>query len=323
MSRAVAPERPRSVIPGWTRIAPRPEPALRARHSPSDDARRFERLVKHFGDYTQAIVLSAILHLLILLALAMWKVLAAPHAAGFVIVSSVVTGDDGAMPEVQTIIDAADSSEGGPAASESPAAGLELAAVRALPLPAGSTDDALAPGPSGVGAGTGGGGIGFFGTRAAGGSFVFVVDCSGSMQGPRFARALQELESAILQLSPRQRFYVFFYNGSAIPLFDPHPAAELLYASQERRVEARRWIHSRTAGGDTKPQEALRRALDMRPDVIFFLTDGEIPPESREVADRYNLAGTKIHTTGFTSRQGEETLKGIARDSGGTYRYIE
>src|SRR5690606_8739110 len=51
-------------------------------------------------------------------------------------------------------------------------------------------------------------GVDFFGTEAAGNSFVFLVDCSGSMQGRRFQRARAELFKTLLQLSEPQTFFI-------------------------------------------------------------------------------------------------------------------
>ena len=63
---------------------------------------------------------------------------------------------------------------------------------------------------------------------------------------------------------------------------------------------------------------------DNKPDVIFLLSDGEFdePELSREAARAEN-SGTVIHTIAFISRDGEETLKAIANDNGGTYRFVK
>ena len=60
----------------------------------------------------------------------------------------------------------------------------------------------------------------------------------------------------------------------------------------------------------------------MEPDVIFFLTDGEIPEETPDVVRRANRRGTVIHTTAFENEGDEGILRKIAEENGGTFRII-
>ena len=64
----------------------------------------------------------------------------------------------------------------------------------------------------------------FFGIRAQGRFFVYVVDCSGSMiDEDRFARAT-EVRRSVLALQAPQQFKVIFYNDGPIPMpGGPHP----------------------------------------------------------------------------------------------------
>ena len=59
----------------------------------------------------------------------------------------------------------------------------------------------------------------FFGIRARGQFFVYVVDCSGSMiDDDRMPRATIELRRSVLALREPQRFEVIFYNSESIPM---------------------------------------------------------------------------------------------------------
>ncbi len=89
------------------------------------------------------------------------------------------------------------------------------------------------------------------------------------------------------------------------------------------RKRASRWIKNQRASGGTRPEEAVRIALALKPDVIYLLTDGEIPAETREVAHDFNLYDSVIHTIAFQTRSGEAILKGIAKDNHGRYRFVE
>src|SRR5271166_3011701 len=59
----------------------------------------------------------------------------------------------------------------------------------------------------------------FFGIRARGQFFIYVVDQSGSMiDDDRLTRAKIELRRSVFALQPPQRFEVIFYNDEATPM---------------------------------------------------------------------------------------------------------
>ena len=86
--------------------------------------------------------------------------------------------------------------------------------------------------------------------------------------------------------------------------------------------EVRAWMRPVLADGGTKPAESLQTALAMRPDVIFFLTDGKIPDNTDEILRANNFHGTVIHTTALVTHEGEAILRQIAADHDGTYRHV-
>ena len=77
---------------------------------------------------------------------------------------------------------------------------------------------------------------------------------------------------------------------------------------------------SQTQGG-TEPQNAVAISLGLKPDVMFFLSDGEIPLNTRDIVQQANR-GTAIHTIAFGSNAGGQILEQIATDTGGTHRFI-
>ncbi|MGQ0633627.1 MAG: VWA domain-containing protein [Planctomycetaceae bacterium] len=177
----------------------------------------------------------------------------------------------------------------------------------------------------GVGSGKGPGlGAGFFGTKTAGKTFVYVVDMSGSMKGRRFDRAQAELVRSIGKLGADQSFFVYFFNDRAYPLFDPRPAKGLLPATNGNKSRASRWIRTREPFSMTNPTLALQMALAMQPQVIYFLTDGELddPDLVRRVIREANSAKTQIHTIAFENEDGVRTLETIAAENNGTFRFI-
>lgn len=212
-----------------------------------------------------------------------------------------------------------------------PIAPLEGFQSTTLPTLSGSTAGALLAGggsggngAGGVGTGPGGGGIGFFNSRAEGTSFVFIVDSSGSMtdQG-RFGRATAELKRSLSKLKAYQKFYVIFFNSETFPMFYPRPASELLPATTANRQRAVSWINNQKPSSLTDPRRAVELALELKPDAIFLLTDGEFHPEVPALIRYLNKDGVVIHTIAFEGREGEAMLEAIARQNKGTYRYVK
>ena len=165
----------------------------------------------------------------------------------------------------------------------------------------------------------GGGGTSFFGLSAAGGSFVYVVDCSGSMAGEGLKIAKESLFFSISQLDEEQEFYVFFYDSSSHPM----PGGRMVKATSENKDTYRQWIETIKGGGGTMPEESLLAAIAMQPEVIFFMSDGEF---NVGVCDQIKVAQgdnpITIHAIGFVNRSGEPVLKRLASDSGGMYSFV-
>ncbi len=155
----------------------------------------------------------------------------------------------------------------------------------------------------------------FFGLRAEGKVFIFVVDRSGSMDdGDRLDRAKRELVRSIGAMQPPQRFQVIFYNDRPTTLGDlPKPAD---YPS---RNQLARWLNRIEADGDTDPRSALGLALGMRPDAVFLLSDGAFPTGTTAAVTGMNPHKIPIHCVDLAGGAGGDDLKIIARDSGGQY----
>lgn len=167
-------------------------------------------------------------------------------------------------------------------------------------------------------------GSSFFGHRAKGSRFVYVVDCSGSMRGERFAKAQNELLRSIHNLEANQSFYVIFFSTRSYPMFSPdREEPGLLSASRSNVNRVTKWVKAFTIKGGTEPETALTSALTLKPDAVFFLTDGQIfDARFAEKIDGKNGNRTPIYTICFQNRAGELLLKKIASDSRGEYRFV-
>jgi hypothetical protein len=166
----------------------------------------------------------------------------------------------------------------------------------------------------------------FFGIGGYGQVFVYVVDCSGSMNdNDKFDRARYELLKSIEQLSKDQQYYVIFYNHTMYPMEPEKP----LFATQDNLAKSTEWINRCEPMGGTNPLPAMMLALSLKPDAIYFLTDGQfdlgVMQELRN-RDRTNLRlhthVVPIHTICFYDRSAEGMMKMIARNSGGEYRFV-
>ena len=127
----------------------------------------------------------------------------------------------------------------------------------------------------GGGGGEGGGAGGVLRAPAAARSVVYVIDRSISMgMGGALSIAKRELLAGIDALPDDARFAVILYNGLAEPLTLGGQSG-LVPATRANRAEAARQVDEVLAQGGTNHLAALRRAVALEPDVIFFVTDAD------------------------------------------------
>ena len=176
----------------------------------------------------------------------------------------------------------------------------------------------------------------FFGVKATGRRFVFIVDSSNSMKGGKFDAAKEELMYAIRRLSKEQAFYVIFFDQNAermLLLPDKEPALLPVPAINTNINACEKWVHTVEYELRTDPYDAVKFAIEMVPDAIYLLTDGKFTDRGK--TERYlkeqNLIDDPIegqrpkvvvHTICFWKKDGEETLQAIAKAYGGTYRFV-
>jgi hypothetical protein len=181
---------------------------------------------------------------------------------------------------------------------------------------------------SGMGAARGSGsGTRFFGIRDRAHSFAYVVDCSGSMATCNALEvAKRELLASVGQLAPDAEFGVIFYNLEARILADRTGRQALMAAT----VVNKAWMQSQLAkigpDGGTDHMMALHKALNLRPEVIFFLTDGDLMTNGDVDAVLSTAGATRIQAVefGFGTDLGQHTpLSRLAAATGGTYRFVD
>ena len=142
----------------------------------------------------------------------------------------------------------------------------------------------------------------FFGLRPIGRRFVFVLDCSRSMNHPhdteaktRFKRMKLELIKSIQGMGPESEFYLIFFNDFAIPMPSPVP----VQAALQPKLKYLYWMKGIKAEGNTEPRLALQHALRLQPDILYFLTDGSFTYRVQQDLLSLRSSKTEIHTFGF------------------------
>jgi len=160
----------------------------------------------------------------------------------------------------------------------------------------------------------------YYGQEYAARDVVYIVDASGSMRGPRFARACDELLYSLNHLKPSQRFAVLFFSGSDVRAF-PN-SSKLHEATQKNLRKARRFVSTTVPSSGTEPANSLVNALRREPDIVFFLSDGEIPEQTIFDAQNANTNYVRINTIGFENQFTEILLRELAEQNNGEYRFV-
>jgi hypothetical protein len=177
--------------------------------------------------------------------------------------------------------------------------------------------------PAGSGYGSGGG---LFISNRGARRVVFVCDATGTMIN-RFALLRMELARAIGQLQPVQSYNVVFFR-------DRDAAAAnkdgLLLANNDNRRKTRQFLEEFSPSGQTNPLPALKLAFAQKPELVYFLTDGEfnnLVSYQEVVAEIARLnpgRKVRVNTISFGSHdaEAEEVLKRIAQENGGMYKHV-
>lgn len=189
----------------------------------------------------------------------------------------------------------------------------------------------------GAGLGSGGSGSGkgasFFGVEAKGSRFLYICDISGSMDwdengvanGKRLRALKRELTNSIQGMLEHMQFYCIFFNSTAVPI---NPESNRWVVARET---GKRWavdkIGRLDAFGGTEPWPAFEIAFQLKPqpDAIYFMTDGNFDPAIALRIQAVNVGSRKvpIHCITLVDRTGEEVMRKIAADSGGTYTHVD
>ena len=180
----------------------------------------------------------------------------------------------------------------------------------------------------------------FFGSKAVGNRFVYVVDASPSMRRDRaFEAAKEEIFRSLQSMKPKQRFAILFFGGEVqgMDLISGETAvgknADLIPATKENLEKAIHWLQKTQPQKDGRPPvDAIRNALEFEPDGIFLLFDGDTKLDNwTSLIRRMNRSEgflsdgspeVPIHVIHFFREEFQQSMQNLAQENAGTYRFV-
>jgi len=154
---------------------------------------------------------------------------------------------------------------------------------------------------------------------------VFVVDVSGSMDGPSLEQAKEALAVALDRLGRGDTFTLIKFDSG----FETYSEGFLL-ATPRAVADAKEWVGGLSAGSGTEILPALLHALDLSsrgvPGAlarVVLITDGAVGNEDEVLASaRAKLGATRLHIVGIGRAPNRWLMKELAREGRGTFEAI-
>lgn len=170
--------------------------------------------------------------------------------------------------------------------------------------------------------------VNVFGVEGTGNKFIYVFDRSGSMEGAPLAAAKSQLLKSLETLDDLRQFHIIFYSHRLLSFDLSGARGRIAFGTDQNKRAAARFVASVKADGGTDRFLALKTALALQPDTIFFLSDADDPMRNRELNEILRInerTGAKICVIEFgTGKEPHDNfLKLLARESGGNYKFID
>ena len=183
------------------------------------------------------------------------------------------------------------------------------------------------------GGGTGGGGLAgpacsFFGAAGNAYKVVYVVDISGSLE-IYLKDIVGEVSSSVRGLIPTQQFQILTYMSDRgdVRLLE-FATGRLSYANEKNKAAATEFTKSlKVVRGAFDPVQALTKAYELQPELIYLLSDGEydeFPELLAKVRELYKQCPAKITAISFNpAPRNLPVLQNVANETGGHFRLVE
>jgi len=152
---------------------------------------------------------------------------------------------------------------------------------------------------------------------------VFVLDCSGSMNGQPIAKSKEAVKRALRKLGPDDTFQVVRFSVGASQ-FGPEPVA----ATAQNVQRAIAYVDALQGEGGTMMIEGIKAALDFPHDrrrlrLVSFMTDGYIGNEMQILGEIHQRLGdARIFSFGIGSSVNRHLLDRMAKLGKGAVAYI-
>jgi hypothetical protein len=160
-------------------------------------------------------------------------------------------------------------------------------------------------------------------------SFVFLIDRSQSMGSSglgAIAAAETELLAALEKLESNHRFQIVAYNQA--PTY--FQGRKWIAVSDDSRRAGRQFLADLAAFGATDHERAIMSALQLKPDVLYLLTDGDPVLSASQRKRIHDETGgrTTISCIQFGRIRPDEeatrtALESLARENGGSYVFVD
>ena len=175
----------------------------------------------------------------------------------------------------------------------------------------------------------------FFGVKATGNTFVYLVDSSPSMRRDgAFEAARNEIVRSLSSMKPKQRYFISFFGKEIDPMVFESGVVEKypVYAKPENLTKTIDWLSRVQVQKDgLPPNNALTEAIAMQPDGIFLLFDGDTKVDVAKYLRRVNrsddiltagMPKVPIHVVHFFQDEFQKQMRQVAEENGGTYRFV-
>lgn len=152
---------------------------------------------------------------------------------------------------------------------------------------------------------------------------VFVLDCSGSMNGEPIAQAKAAIRRALHQMRPEDSFQLIRFSNDSSQL-----GKRPLSATPANVARGRAYLESLNGEGGTMMIEGIKTALDFPQDpgrlrFVVFLTDGYVGNELEIFSEVHRRLGdARIFSFGVGSSPNGYLLDGLARLGKGAVAYL-
>ncbi len=153
---------------------------------------------------------------------------------------------------------------------------------------------------------------------------VFVLDRSGSMEGPRLTAAKRALRRALQALGARDTFEIIAFDAE-LERFAPESVA----ASNDNITRAAKWLDGIYSRGSTDALRALeasctQRVAPGRVRTVLFLTDGDVGNDGEIIAITRRLdPATRLFVIGIGMSPSTTFIGRLARLGGGTHLFVQ